>query len=111
MDEGLKNKAYLEGARLKNAGHDNEVISARLEKQGIPEELIKQVIFNLSVQQSIDVNNQQRPFYNIALFKVGVGVLLAILSAILIPGKIYIPLGLIVSGVVYAILTKRNMKA
>jgi len=49
MDEGLKNKAYLEGSRLKNAGYDDEVIFARLEKQGIPEELIKKVIANLQI--------------------------------------------------------------
>ena len=37
MDEGLKNKAYLEGMRLKKSGMDDEVLYARLEKQGIPD--------------------------------------------------------------------------
>ena len=37
--EELKKKAYLMGLRLKNSGLDAETIYARLEKQGIPEDL------------------------------------------------------------------------
>jgi len=36
MDEGLKNKAYLEGSRLKNAGYDDEVIFCSSGKTGYP---------------------------------------------------------------------------
>jgi hypothetical protein len=109
MDEGLKNKAYLEASRLQKAGYDNEVISARLEKQGIPQELIDQVLMNLSIQKIKDRDELVRPFYNIALIKIGIGVLLAVVSAIVIPGQIYLPIGLIVGGIVYAISTKKNM--
>jgi len=109
MDETLKRKAYLEGSRLKNAGYDNEVISARLEKQGIPQELIDQVLMNLSIQKIKDRDELVRPFYNIALIKIGIGVLLAVISAIIIPGQIYLPIGLIVTGVVFAISTKKKM--
>ena len=35
MDETLKKQAYLEGLKLKNAGLEQEVIYARLEKQGL----------------------------------------------------------------------------
>jgi hypothetical protein len=59
MDEGLKNKAYLEGSRLKAAGYDNEVILARLEKQGVPDELARQVVKNLSIQQKHDVTEKK----------------------------------------------------
>lgn len=109
MDEGQKNKAYLEGSRLKREGHDDEVISARLEKMGIPEDLIEQVIFNLSVQRVIDNDKTAKPFYNVALIKVAIGVLLAIISAIVIPGQIILPIGLIVSGIIAAVATKKHI--
>ena len=110
MDEGSKKRAYLEGMRLKKAGHDNEVIYARLEKQGIPDELITEVLKNLAVQQKIDVIKEQTPFYNIALTRIGIGVFFAIISYFLIPGKVYIPIGLIFSGIVAAYLAKTRMK-
>ena len=109
MDEGLKNKAYLEGSRLKKAGYDDEVISARLEKMGISQDLIKTVILNLSLQRVIDNDKTARPLYNVALIKVAAGVLLAIISAIVIPGQIILPIGLIVSGIVAAVATKKHI--
>ena len=110
MDDELKKKAYLEGMKLKKAGYDNEVIYARLEKQGIPEELILQVLKNLSIQQKADIIKEEKPFFNIAILKIGIGVFLAIVSAILIPGEVYLPVGLIVGGIVYAIISKSKMK-
>jgi len=110
MDEGLKNKAYLEGSRLKKAGYDNEIIFARLEKQGIPEDLIGQVLKNLDVQEKTDTIIEQKPFYNIAILRIGIGVFLAIISAILIPGQIYLPIGLIVGGIIYAVITRSKIK-
>ena len=108
MDEGLKNKAYLEGMRLKKAGMDDEVIYARLEKQGIPEELIRNVIENLNVQQQIERTKEQQPFYYSGLLKAGIGVLLAIISAIVFPGIIILPIGFILSGIIYALIAKRD---
>jgi hypothetical protein len=109
MDEGLKNKAYLEGLKLKKAGYDNEVIRARLDKMGIPEDLIVQVIKNLSIQQKVDAVNEQTPFYNIALVRVGIGVALAIISFILVPGIVILPIGLIGGGIASAYLAKSKM--
>jgi len=77
MDEELKRKAYLEGMKLKKAGLDNEVIYARLEKQGIPDELIKNVLQNMSIQRKREVIEEQTPFYYSGLLKAGLGVLLA----------------------------------
>lgn len=110
MDEGLKNKAYLEGQKLKKAGYDNEVILARLDKQGIPEDLARQVIKNLSIQQHVDIVKEQTPVYNIALIRIGIGIALAIVSAIVVPGQIILPIGLILGGIVYAIIAKNKMK-
>ncbi len=53
MDETLKRKAYLEGLKLKNSGLDQEIIYARLEKQGIPEELAKEVAKNVMLERQI----------------------------------------------------------
>jgi hypothetical protein len=102
MDDTLKNKAYLEGQKLKKSGYDDEVIFARLEKQGIPEDLARQVIMNLSIQQRVEMVKEQTPFYNIALIKVGVGMVLAIVSYIIAPGIIILPLGFIATGIALA---------
>ncbi|RWY57237.1 hypothetical protein [Mucilaginibacter gilvus] len=109
MDEGLKNKAYLEGSKLKKAGYDNEVIRSRLDKMGIPEDLIVQVIKNLSIQQQIDAVSEQTPFYNVALIRVGIGVALAIISYVLVPGVVILPIGLIGGGIASAYLAKSKM--
>jgi len=111
MEEGLKHKAYLEGMKLKKAGYDNEVIFARLEKQGNPEELISQVIMNLSVQQKIDVIKELEPFFNSAILKIAIGVFIVVLSAVFTPDHIILPVGLIFGGIIYAIIVKSRMKA
>ena len=110
MDESLKNKAYLVGSRLKQAGYDSEVIFARLEKHGIPEDLAKEVIANLFLQQKKDIAEQAKPFYNIALIRVGIGVFLTIASAIIFPGVIYLPFGLVIGGIISAVAAWRAMK-
>ncbi|MDN3579659.1 hypothetical protein [Mucilaginibacter flavus] len=110
MNDELKNKAYLLASRLKHRGYDNEVIRARLEKEGIPEELIKQVLTNLTVQKIVEIKQEHKPFYNLALLKIGIGIFLAIASAILIPGHVYIPIGLIAGGIAAAIFFKDGKK-
>jgi uncharacterized membrane protein len=110
MDEELKRKAYLEGIKLKKAGLDNEVIYARLEKQGIPDELIKNVLQNMNVQKKIDVIEEQKPFYYSGLLKAGLGFLLAIIVYFIYPGVIIVPIGLIISGVAYAVMSRNQMK-
>ncbi|RYU90088.1 hypothetical protein EWM62_11135 [Mucilaginibacter terrigena] len=110
MDEGLKNKAYLEGQKLKKAGYDDEVILARLDKQGIPEHLAKQVVKNLNIQRHVEIVKEETPVYNAELIKIGLGIGLAIVSAIIFPGHIIIPAGLILGGIVFAIISKNKMK-
>ncbi|UOE47638.1 hypothetical protein MTO98_24820 [Mucilaginibacter sp. SMC90] len=106
MDEELKRKAYLQASKLKNEGLDNEVIYARLEKQGVPAELIEQVLTNLTVQKIIDVNDAQKPFFNLALLKIGIGVLLAVVSMVVLPGQVILPIGLIAGGIVTAVIKR-----
>ncbi|MDB4923837.1 hypothetical protein [Mucilaginibacter sp.] len=110
MDEELKRKAYLEGMKLRKAGLDNEVIYARLEKQGIPDELIKNVLQNMSIQKKIDVTEEQKPSYYSGLLKAGLGFLLATIVYFIYPGVIIIPIGLIISGIAYAIISKGKIR-
>lgn len=111
MDEDLKRKAYLEGNKLKKAGCDNEVIRGRLDKMGIPEDLIKQVITNLSIQERADNQNKNAPFYNIALMRIGIGVALAVIFGAIFPDVTMLPIGLIGGGILSAILAKRAMNS
>ncbi len=109
MDEELKRKAYLEGMKLMKAGYDAEVIRARLDKEGIPEDMIKQVLTNLFVQQKTEVATAQRPFYNIALLRIGIGVFLAIVSYLVLPDIIILPIGLIGGGILSAFISRNKM--
>jgi len=110
MDESLKKKAYLEGSKLKNAGYDNEVIYARLEKQGIPDELAQQVVENLAIEQKKEVIEKQSSFYNISLLRIGISIGLAIVFAIAVPGLIILPIGSIAVGIVSAMAAKSKIK-
>jgi hypothetical protein len=110
MSTELKNKAYLLASRLMHQGHDYEVIRARMDKEGIPEELIEQVFINLVKQKKVEIAKEQKSFYNIALIKIGIGILLAIVSMIIVPAYIILPIGLIVGGIASAIFFKPNKK-
>ena len=110
MNDELKKKAYLEGMKLKKAGHDDEVIFARLEKDGIPQELARQVIKNLSIQKKTVEVATQKTNFDIAILRIGIGVFLAIVSWLLFPGRVYLPFGLIGGGIIYAMMAKSKMK-
>ncbi len=69
---------------------DNEVIYARLEKQGIPDELIKTVIKNLIVQQKIEKVEQHQPLYYSGLLKSRVGYIIGHYICICISRKDHI---------------------
>jgi len=103
LTEGeLKKKAYLAGLRLKNSGLDAETIYARLEKQGIPEALARQVAEDVMIERRREFVKQVKPAYNFALIRIALGVFAAIISTIIFPGHIILPAGLIVGGVIYA---------
>jgi hypothetical protein len=110
MNEGLKRKAYLEGMKLMKAGYDPEVIRARLDKEGIPDDMIKQVLINLFTQQKAEVETFHWPFYNIALLRIGIGVFLAIVSYLLLPGIVILPIGLIGGGILAAFISRNKIK-
>ena len=61
MDESLKKQAYSQGLKLKNTGIGEEGIYARLEKQGIPENLARQVAKNVMLQKKLDEDKIPQP--------------------------------------------------
>lgn len=105
----LKKKAYLMGLRLKNAGLDSETIYARLEKEGIPEEMARQVAKDAMVQRKIDVAEQTMPIYNFALVRIGIGFAVGLLSLLIFPDNYILPSGIITGGIVSALLAKKKM--
>ena len=106
MSDELKNRAYHEGMKLKNSGHDKDVIYARLEKQGISAELAMQVANDIMIERQRDVAKQEEPFKNIAILKIVLGVAVTLVVAITSPGIYVIPVGLIAGGVIYLALKK-----
>ena len=51
-NEYSKHKAYHEGLKFKNSGLEEEVIYAKLEKQGIPIDLAKEVAMNVVIERN-----------------------------------------------------------
>jgi hypothetical protein len=109
--EEEKRRAYLEGIKLMKSGLDKEVIYARLEKQGIKEDIIQDVIKNLFIQKKVDQVKNLTPFYNIALVRIGAGVGFAILFYAIDPSQVIVPIGLIGGGIISAFLIKKDMDA
>lgn len=108
--EEVRKKAYSIALRLKNSGLDAEAIYARLEKQGIPEELARQVAYDTIVERKKDVVKQVEPIYNFALLRIGIGVVVALLWYLIFPDHYVFPIGIITAGIVSALLAKRRME-
>ena len=109
-EEELKKKAYLMGLRLKNSGLDAETIYARLEKQGIPEELARQVAQDTLIERKREVIKETEPVYNFALIRIGISVVIALISYLIFPGNFILPAGIITGGIVSALLAKKKME-
>lgn len=109
FSEELKRKAYLAGQRLKSSGLEAEVIYARLEKQGIPESLAKQVVKDLWKMQQETTIKEATEDHNYALVRIGIGIVAAIISWIVLPNNFILPIGLIGGGIISAIIAKNKM--
>lgn len=102
--EQLKRKAYHEGLKLQNSGLGEEVIYARLEKQGIPIDLAKEVAKNLVLEKSKGSKEHQTYLKNIVLIIFCLWLLLCTV-AYMYTGSISIAIQLLVVIVPIAILT------
>jgi hypothetical protein len=107
--EEYKKMVYLAGLRLKNSGLDEETIYARLEKKGVPEDLARQVARDVRIERKREHVKELETGYNFALIRVGIGLLAAVVSAFVFPGNIIIPIGLIIGGVISALMIKKRI--
>jgi hypothetical protein len=107
--EELKKKAYLIGLRLKSSGLDGETIYARLEKQGIPEEMAREVVRDILIERKRDVIKQTEPVYNLALIRIGIGLAIAVVTFLLTDSVLF-PIAIIAGGVVTALVAKKKME-
>lgn len=107
--EELKKKAYLIGLRLRSSGLDGEAIYARLEKQGIPEAMAKDVVRDILTERKRGVVNEATPIYDFAFVRIGIGVTVALISYLATDNAL-LPIGIILGGVVTALVMKRRME-
>jgi hypothetical protein len=108
QSEELERKAFLLGLKFKQSGLDQEMIYVRLEKDGIPEDLALKVVRELAkgeLKKERDTANEK---VNVALVIIAVALLLAITSALLIPGKIVLPIGIIGGGIISALISNKK---
>ena len=110
----VKKKAYLMALRLKTSGLDEETIYARLEKQGVPEELARQVARDTQIQRNRDIKKDvvedAKLRYNFAFVRIGIGVVLALVSYLIFPDNVILPVGAIGGGILSALLAKKKME-
>jgi hypothetical protein len=105
----LKKKAYLMVTRLAYSGHDGEVIYARLEKEGIPDEIIKEVMKDITIEHQHNEISQAEAKYEFAWMRVVIGVVAAIVFYFVFGEDARIPAGVIATGLIAAFLSKKKM--
>ena len=107
MDEETR-KAYLAGLKLKHSGLNEEVIYARLEKQGFSEELAKQDARDVIRENE---NEQSKDNLNYGLIIGAIGIVGTLISFFIFEDRIYIFPGLIITGIgsiLFLINRKKN---
>lgn len=112
-EEGLKLRAYSEAMKLKHQGLEKDIIYARLEKQGIPEELALEVSNNIFIQQKIEEKNEIANVIEANNYKLTLSIvlsaILAIVSLIFFSAiVVIIPVGFIVGILVRNYLLNKD---
>jgi hypothetical protein len=102
-------KAYLAGLKLKHTGLSEEVIYARLEKQGFSEDLSRQVAKDVIRENE---KEQLSENLNYGLIIAIIGILATIASFFIFEDRIYIFSGLLLAGVgsILLLVAKRKHK-
>ena len=108
-DSELKKKAILIVQRLKSSGLETDVIYARLDKLGIPNNIAKVAVENV-LQEFKHIDKKEAKWdFTSASMSIGIGVIAAIISTFVVPGSVFIPFGLIGTGVIHALIAyKKN---
>ncbi len=89
-------KAYLAGLKLKNSGLSEEVIYARIEKQGFSEELARRVARDVMKANEHDQLNEN---INYGLGIALIGIAGTVGSFFIFDDRIYIFPGLLITGI------------
>ena len=98
----LKNKAYKEALKFEKSEFTEEVIYAKLEKQGIPKNLAKEVAMNIIIER----NNKKEDFSDykkMGYVMIAVWILISMI-AFFITGKVFDAVSFFVGGILTTIL-------
>ncbi|MGB5462072.1 MAG: hypothetical protein WBM92_01780 [Aureibaculum sp.] len=98
-----KSKAYHEGLKYKKSGLEEEVIYAKLEKQGIPIDLAKEVAMNVIIERDKDNKEDLSDYKKIGIVMIVIWIL-ASLIAYYFTESIFAAVGLLVVGIPTTIL-------
>ena len=97
-DETLRRQAMMEAMKLMQQGLDPATIYARLERQGFPEELAREIAKETQAEQQIQQRERQAVLRKEAWIVLAVGVGLTVASAFAFPGYIVFPVGLLATA-------------
>ena len=97
-NEYPRNKAYQIGLKFKNSKLDEEVIYAKLEKQGIPVDLAKEVAMNVIIERNKSIKEDLSDYKNIVNVMIVIWVLAAIIAYIFTQ-RISVVVNLLIVGV------------
>ena len=98
-----RNKAYKAGLKYKNSGLEEEVIYAKLEKQGIPVDLAKEVAMNVVIERNKDIKEDRSDYKKIGIVLMLVWILVSIIAYIF-TGSIFTVVELLFVGIPATIL-------
>lgn len=86
INRNLKNEAYYQGLKFKNSGLEEEVIYAKLEKQGIPMDLAKEVAKNVILERKKldrDDLSDYKNYKKLGILIIALGLLSSIIAFVL----------------------------
>jgi uncharacterized membrane protein len=110
----LFKKALLLAQRLKSSNLDKETILARLEKNGIPNDIANEALKNVLIEEKEKIKSDKvqhiKLKFNTSIIKIGIGVILAIISAVFLKTHIIIPIELIMGGIIAAFIAYVKLK-
>jgi len=108
----LKHKAYVEGLKFKNSGLEEVVIYAKLEKQGIPMDLAKEVARNVVIERNKyneeDIEDYKN-YKKLGIVFIIIGILASIITYML-TGIIMVAIEVLVVGIITAIIAHFGQK-
>ena len=110
--DSIKLKAYHEGLKFKNSGLEEVVIYAKLEKQGIPIDLAKEVARNVVIERNKyneeDIEDYKN-YKKLGIVFIVIGILASIIVYIF-TGRIIVAVEVLVVGIITAILAHFGQK-